>query len=426
MQKLLLGIIIIGLVVQCHQNKTEADQKVLPDKTVKASIMPIRIASDAFGINVNKYEVQDFSVQKNESLYLLLKKMNLDESEIYEATQKAKKVFDVRSFKPKQTYRAYVSKANNELKKMVWEPNEVDYVTFDWQQDSLQIYSTSRVVTKKTKQISGEITSSLYNAISDKNARDELVYKMSEIFAWQVDFFNLRKGDTFKILFENKFVEDQFYDVGEILAVELKHRGEPFFAYRFQKGDFDGYFDEEGQSVQKALLKAPFTYDHRISSSFNRNRFHPILKRRIPHNGIDYAAPYGTRVLSVGDGIVTRARYSGAAGRMVKVKHNGTFETAYMHLSRFAKGVREGTHVKQGEVVGYVGKSGRVTGTHLHYSMYKDKRPINPLNVDLPPSKAIPKKYIADFNKLRNDLNIRLLEKDAAGRNLPTTIPLSE
>lgn len=424
MYKLFLGFLLVATLVQCSNNDSRSSQQGFPEETANASlsfIETVRATYDSFGIDITEFKVKDFRVQKNESLYLLLQKMNLNQAQIYQATQKAKEVIDVRSFKPEQTYRAYLSKADSSLEKMVWEPNEVEFVTFDWQQDSLQIYRASRVVTTKTKKISGEITSSLYHAISDEKSRDELVYKMSKIFAWQVDFFSLRKGDSFEILFENKFVEDQFFDVGDILAVELTHRGEPFFAYKFTKGGLDGYYDDEGKSVQKALLKAPFTYDHRISSVFNPNRFHPVLKRRRPHNGVDYAAPYGTPVLSVGSGTVSRAGRYGAAGRMVEVKYAASFKAKYMHLSKFAKGVRSGTRVKQGDVIGYVGNSGRVTGTHLHYGLYKNSRPINPLKVDLPAAKAIPEKYVNEFNGLRKNLNIRLLEQESLGTTVPVT-----
>lgn len=411
MRKLTLAVLLIGLLVRCTETQTPSESPAPSRSEVAATVKAVSAAYDSFGIDINQYDVRDFSVKKNESLYILLQKLNLDQAQIYQAIQKAKEIIDVRSFKPKQSYRAYLSQKDNTLEKMVWEPNAVEFVTFDWEQDSVEISRASRVVTTKTKSISGTITSSLYNAISDKNARDKLVYKLSDIMAWQVDFFNLRKGDTFKILYENKYVEGEHIDVGEIKALELKHMGDTYYAYYFQNDEIEGYYDEEGKSVQKALLKAPFTYDQRISSGFNPNRFHPVLKRRRPHNGVDYAAPYGTPVLSVGDGTVTRAGYYGSAGRMVEVKYYGPFKAKYMHLSKFAKGVRSGTHVKQGEVIGYVGNTGRVTGTHLHYELIRNNRPINPLTIDLPSSESIPQKYMAAFLEVRNRLNDEMIGK---------------
>ena len=419
MKNIIGAVLIIVCVVQCNRQDQSSPPKVAPNN--QANIETVKATYDAFGINISGFKIRDLSVKKNESLYLMLQKLELDEQQIYRAIQKAKRVIDVRSFKPRQAYRAYLSKKNNELEKMVWEPNDVEFVTFDWQQDSLQIYRASRAVTMKSRQVSGTINSSLYNALSGAESRDKLVYKMSDIFAWQVDFFNLRKGDTFKILYEDKFVEDRHFDVGEILAVELEHMGDTYTAYRYENKEIDGYYDKDGKSVQKALLKAPFTYDQRISSGFDPNRFHPVLKRRRAHNGVDYAAPYGTPILSVGDGTVRRAGYYGAAGRMVEVEHNNSYKTEYMHMSKFASGVRSGTHVKQGEVIGYVGNSGRVTGTHLHYGMYRNNRPINPLTVDLPPAKSLPQDIMPNFKEMRNNLNLRLFNQDTLGITVPLT-----
>jgi murein DD-endopeptidase MepM/ murein hydrolase activator NlpD len=405
MRKLLLVLSLVAVSVQCSTEKSGPDTKAISESSIVPSVQAISATYDPFGIDLSQYKVRDFTVEKNESLYLLLEKLNLDQSQIYRAIQKAKEVIDVRSFKPDQTYRAYVSKKGKELKKMVWEPNQVEFVTFDWQSDSLRISRASRLVTQKSKAISGTINSSLYNAISDEKSRDELVYKLSKILAWQIDFFNLRKGDAFNILYENKYVEGNYFDTGNILAIELKHMGDTYFAYKFDNGDIDGYYDDEGKSVQKALLKAPFTYDQRISSGFDPDRFHPVLKRTRPHNGVDYAAPYGTPVLSVGDGTVSRSGYYGAAGRMVEVKYPQSYKAKYMHLSKFAEGVHRGANVKQGEVIGYVGNTGRVTGTHLHYGLYENGSPVNPLKIDLPSSESIPSEYMEAFEKVQDSLN---------------------
>ncbi|MDZ7690091.1 MAG: peptidoglycan DD-metalloendopeptidase family protein [Balneolaceae bacterium] len=290
---------------------------------------------------------------------------------------------------------------------MVWQPSPVEYVVFDWQ-DSLNVYKDQKKIITKRAVGSAEITSSLYEAMMDQSLTPLLANKLAEIYAWEIDFFSLRKGDSFKIYYEQKFVDDEFYGTGEILAAEFTHRGETHKAYRFENKAVDGFFDEDGNSVQKALLKAPFNYSQRISSHFNRNRFHPVLKRRVPHTGIDYAAPHGTPVISVGDGTVTEARYRGANGNYVKVRHNSTYETAYLHLSGFASGIRSGTSVEQGQVIGYVGATGRVTGTHLHYTLYKNDQYVNPLKVDLPASESVPDSSMAEFNQVKRVMQQKL------------------
>ncbi len=410
MRKLFLGFFFLIFMVQCQKSEPKT---VKNDDDVKtASVQPVRAAIGAIEAIGKDVSVKEFEIKPNESLYMLLDKFGFDPTEIYNITRKAKKVFDVSAFKPGQPYRAFISKKDSAgLQKLVWHASAVDFVVFDWQQDSLQIYRASKPIRTKNSVVSGTITSSLYNAISDKEARDELVYKMTEILAWQIDFFNLRDGDSFKILYEKKYVDDDYFDLGEVKAIKFVTMGDTYFAYKFGHGEFDGYFDEQGNSVQKALLKTPFKYDYRISSSFGM-RMHPILDRYMGHSGTDYAAPYGTPILATGDGIVVTAGYAGAAGNMVKIEHNGTYKTAYMHMSDFAEGVYEGAHMEQGEVIGYVGSTGRSTGAHLHYSVYRNDTPVNSLTLDLPPSRSIPEKYMDEFKQVRNGLQGKLFKKD--------------
>lgn len=414
MRKLLCGLLLMVVTVQCQYNKKSSGKEEIIHtvKAVKKTIQPVSATLDIFGVNASRFRVKNFQLQEDGSLYMLLSKLGMDPGQIYEVAQEAKKVIDVHALRPKQKFRAYLSKKDGQqLKKLVWQPDEVEFVVFDWLQDSLQVYKASRVLTQKVEQASGEITSSLYAALPDNATRDKLVYKIAEIFAWEIDFFNLRKGDYFKILFEKNYVDGQYYDVGDVRAIEFHHMGDTYFAYKFQHGEFDGYFDQHGNSVQKALLKNPFEYDYRISSSFGM-RYHPILHEYMGHSGTDYTAPFGTPVHATGDGVVITAGYAGAAGNMVKIKHNGVYKTAYMHMSDFADGIHDGAHVEQGQVIGYVGSTGRSTGAHLHYSVYRNGTPINSLTLDLPSSKAIPDKYMGEFKKVRNRLNSKLYQQE--------------
>jgi murein DD-endopeptidase MepM/ murein hydrolase activator NlpD len=411
MQKLILALLIGTVLVQCKQDKAASPAHHQSTSSERTTIHTASALYDNFGIEIGKYKVRDLKVHKNESLYILLKKLGFTSKQIYSTTQKAKKRIDIYAFRPGQPYRAYFSKDTNQLEKMVWEPDNLRFVTFNWNVDSLQISRATRIERLKTKSIHGTIHSSLYNAISDANARNKLVYELTNILAWQIDFTTLRKGDSFRILYNNKFVDGDYYDVGKVLAIELKHRGDTFLAYYFNEGKFDGYYDEKGHSVEKALLKIPFKYDQRISSHFNPHRMNPVLHRRMPHKGVDYAAPYGTPVLATGKGVVLEAHYGGAAGNIVKIRHNSTFTTAYMHLSKFASGIHHGVHVNQGQVIGYVGATGRVTGTNLHYGVFKNGKAVNPLTLHLPPAKSLPQKYMPAFKKVRGRLNKELFEE---------------
>lgn len=409
MRKLFLSLFLVFFMLQCQkQNK----KNVKSTEVKTSAIQPVRATIGAIGAIGDDINVKSFKIKPNESLYVLLSKFGFTPAQIYQVTQKAKKVIDVKSFRPGQPYKAFILKKDSAgLQKLVWHPNPVDFVVFNWRDDSLQIYKASKPVKKELNQISGTITSSLYNAISDDKSRDELVYEMTEILAWQIDFFNLRDGDIFKILYEKKYVGDTYFDLGKVKAIKFVHMGDTYFAYEFNHGEFEGYFDEAGNSVQKALLKTPFKYDYRISSSFGM-RMHPILNKYMGHTGTDYAAPYGTPVMATGDGVVVSAGNAGAAGNMVKIKHNSTYKTAYMHMSDFADGISVGDHVEQGEIIGYVGSTGRSTGAHLHYSVYRNNTPVNSLKLDLPPSRSIPDKFMDEFNSVRNRLHEKLMGQD--------------
>lgn len=411
MQKILMGAVFAVMVWGCHPDKKVQKVKAEVEKEPASEQIDSVVTHtyDDFGLKVDSLKVEQYKVKPNESLYLILDKFDFSSREIYSVTQQARDIIDTQSFKPGQKYRMYATADSNAaIKHMVWQPNPIEYVVFNWQQDSLQIYKAARPLTKKTVHTSGTIDNSLYQTVSSVDASPLLAYKMADIFAWQIDFFGLRDGDSFNVLYDKRYIDDEFYGIGEIKAAEFIHRGETYRAYQFNHPEIEGYFTETGESVQKALLKAPFKFSQRVSSNFSRSRYHPTLKRRMPHYGVDYAAPRGTPVLSVGDGTVTEAQYRGANGNIVKVTHNGTYRTAYLHLSGFAGGIHSGARVEQGQVIGYVGSTGRSTGPHLHYSLYKNDQPVNPRTIELPSSDSVPDSLMAEFKKVRESLEDKL------------------
>lgn len=367
---------------------------------------------DSYGFNVIDSQIEEGRVKRNQSLYLILRDLDVSPQTIYEINNKSKGVFQSNRVKPGQRYIVYKESDTSKPYRLILHDNALDYVTFEWG-DEIKVTTGQKEVTKEINIASGVITSSLYESLVEKGNNILIANRLSEIFAWQIDFFRLYPGDNYKLIYEKQYVDGKPYGIGDILAAEFEHDGRTYDAYYFEGDKSMGFFDSEGNGVQKALLKAPFKFSQRISSSFNRNRFHPVLKRRIPHNGVDYAAPIGTPVLSVGDGEVTEAQYRGANGNIVKIRHNGTYTTAYLHLNGFARGITPGTRVRQGEVIGYVGKTGRVTGVHLHYMIYKNGQPVNPLNIDLPPSKSIDASERSQFEKMVEDLK-RKMENDRA------------
>ena len=358
-------------------------------------------------------------VKRNESLYIILSKYDVNPQTIYELTQETKGIYNARSLKQGQHYLVYEDPVQNKATRMILHLNTLEYVVFDWA-DKVWVTRGEKEITRIVQEASGVITSSLYQSLKDQNVNTLLGGELSDIFGWQIDFFILQKNDSYKVIYEQPYVDGEPYGVGHVLAASFQHKGREYDAYYYESTERAGYFDEEGKGLQKALLKAPFKYNQRISSGFSHNRFHPVLGRNMPHYGVDYAAPLGTPVIAVGDGEVVEARYRGANGNIVKIKHNSVYTTAYLHLNGFASGIRSGTRVKQGQVIGYVGRTGRVTGVHLDYRIYKNNKPVNPLNVDLPPSKALAgdelgrfKLYIERYRFQLNQVGVEQLLAEA-------------
>ena len=223
---------------------------------------------------------------------------------------------------------------------------------------------------------------------------------LSEVYAWTVDFFGLQKRDHFKVIYEEAYIEGKPAYIDKIKAAMFHQGGEDLYAFYFEQNGQGDYFDEEGNSLERTFLKAPLKYT-RISSRFSNSRYHPVLKIRRPHHGVDYAAPEGTPVHSVGDGIIIKRGYQKrGGGNYLKIKHNSTYTTSYMHMHGFAKGMTVGKHVKQGQIIGYVGHTGLATGPHLDFRYFKNGTAVNPLKVKSPPARPVEKQYRPAFDSV--------------------------
>jgi murein DD-endopeptidase MepM/ murein hydrolase activator NlpD len=224
--------------------------------------------------------------------------------------------------------------------------------------------------------------------------------QLSEIFAWSIDFFGLQRGDAFKIMYDEQFVDSASFGIGVIHGAWFHHAGQEYAAIPYKQDSVTSFYDANGNSLRKAFLKAPLKFS-RISSRFSGNRFHPVLKIFRPHHGVDYAAPTGTPVHAVGDGLVVEAGFDGGAGRMIKIRHNSIYTTGYMHLNAFAKDIHAGTRVKQGDLIGYVGSSGLASGPHLDYRVWMNNQPVNPLTIESPSVEPVKPENRASFNSIR-------------------------
>ncbi len=353
-----------------------------------------------YGMVIDSFYVVKDVVKQGENLSTILYRYNVGAQAVEQLVTKAAGVFDVRKIRAGNKYTVLCS--NDSLKKagyFIYEHSPTRYVVFETG-DSLHIHTGEKEVEVRIRSASGTISSSLWNAMAEANASPNVTVALSEIYAWSIDFYAVQPGDGFTVVYEELVVDGEQIGLGNILTARFKHGGKDNFAFRYiQDGDAD-YFDENGQSLRKAFLKAPLKFS-RISSRFSNSRLHPVLRIRRPHHGVDYAAPKGTPVHSVGSGTVLEARYAGGAGRMVKIRHNSTYTTAYLHLSGYGPGIKAGARVSQGQIIGYVGSSGLSTGPHLDFRFYKNGTPVDPLKVESPPALPVKTDYLDDYNRQR-------------------------
>jgi murein DD-endopeptidase MepM/ murein hydrolase activator NlpD len=284
----------------------------------------------------------------------------------------------------------------------VYESSLVEFYVIDLH-DSIRIFRSEKQITSLKKIASGKIRSSLWNAMTDNSVDPILAVDLSEIYAWSIDFFGIQKGDYFKVIYDEQYVDTNYTGIGKIYCAVFNHMGKDYYAVPFTEDGKESWFDEWGNSLRKAFLKSPLKFS-RISSRFSSSRLHPIFKIRRPHFGIDYAAPAGTPVHSIGDGKVVKAERSGGAGKMIRIRHNSIYSTAYLHLSGYAKGIILGRHVNQGDIIGYVGSTGLSTGPHLDFRFYKFDSPVDPLKVEAPSVEPVRKDNMDTFNLVKDDL----------------------
>lgn len=282
--------------------------------------------------------------------------------------------------------------------------SQTDYAVIDLTGDTINAYEFNKPITLKKKYTEGVLNSSLWNVIKANGGDPYLAIKISDVYAWQIDFFDIKDGDSFKVLYNEAYIDDTTaLSIASIEGAIFTHQGKEFVAIPFTQDSIFEYFDEEGNSLRKAFLKAPLDF-FRITSRFTNARFHPILKRYRAHHGVDYAAPAGTPVRSIGAGTVIAKGYQNGGGNFLKVKHNSVYTTTYMHLSRFAKGIQVGSHVQQGQEIAYVGSTGLSTGPHLDFRVHKNGEPIDPLKMEAPPSEPVQPAYRDSFALVKKQI----------------------
>lgn len=343
-------------------------------------------AAPALGFVPDSLDMRSGEVKNGQFFSTLLGGLGMSQQEAYNLTEATKEVFDVKTLRVGKQYRAYYK--DSVLKYLVYDRDKASSIVFDCTAPyGAWVYE--KPVTVEQRYADVTISSSLWVDMRAAGVSPLLIVSLSDIYAWTVDFFALQKGDRFRVLYEERMCDGEVIAVDTVRYAVFSHGGDDFPMVMFdQKDGGNMWWNEKGESMRKAFLKAPLNYS-RISSGFSYARKHPVTRKVQPHTGVDYAAPAGTPVMTIGDGVVTSVKYEGAGGNTVRIRHNSVYSTAYLHLSKYAKGLKAGQRVRQGEVIGYVGSTGRSTGPHLDFRVWKNGTPINPLKMESPPAEPI-------------------------------------
>jgi murein DD-endopeptidase MepM/ murein hydrolase activator NlpD len=378
---LLVSTLLFSSCVNTSKEVQTADEQAVEDTL---SVLP----------SLDSLRCVEGKVKSGQFFSTLMTGLGLNAQEAYDLTMACDTVFDVKNLRVGNEYKAYYD--GQILKYVLYRQDRTSDILFECQ-TPYKVSKVTRPVTVRKRYADVTINSSLWNDMKAAGASPLIILSLSDIYAWTVDFFGLQKGDRFRVLYEEKVCDGEVIAIDTVRYAIFSHNGKdlPMVMYD-QKDGGNIWWNEKGESMRKAFLKAPLKFS-RISSGFSYARRHPVTRRVQPHTGIDYAAPKGTPVMSIGDGVVTSKKYEGAGGNTVRIRHNSVYSTAYLHLSGYAKGLKVGQRVRQGEVIGYVGSTGRSTGPHLDFRVWKNGSPINPLKMESPPAEPLKKENLEDF-----------------------------
>jgi murein DD-endopeptidase MepM/ murein hydrolase activator NlpD len=348
---------------------------------------------------ISNHEKKELSIAGGKSFYELLTEYSISAQDIIRIHEAIKPFYDLSKIKEGQRIDVWLNRREEQVDKLSFElsPDKILHVTRNGPEFHPTIVALSNISLPTL--ICGEIQNSFYESGIQGGMPPDIIMDIADVFAWDIDFLvDIRPGDSFRVLFEQRYRKGKCIGHGKVRAARFVNQHKVFTSFYFTDNrGRSSYYDKNGKSLRKAFLKSPLRY-RRISSYFTKRRFHPILKIYRPHYGVDYAAPIGTPVESIGDGRITFIGWKGGYGRYIKIRHNHIYETAYGHLSRFAKGLKKGSKVKQGDVIGFVGSSGLSTGPHLDFSVTKRGRYIDPLKIKSPPALRLSTKDKERFN----------------------------
>tara|TARA_B110000977_G_scaffold200514_2_gene291334 strand:- start:6225 stop:7487 length:1263 start_codon:yes stop_codon:yes gene_type:complete len=384
----LWSLLSLTLLVSC---KTDTPQKAFKEASPKDSIF--------YGINFNQFEVLRDTIKKNETFGQIMLRNNIGYAQIYGISKEYREVFDVRRLGIGRPYTLLKSKDSlQSTQYFIYEQDAIRYAVIDFT-NGVHVYKEEKPVKYVTREASGVITSSLSEAILDQGIDYEVTNNLSVIYAWTIDFFSLQKGDKFKVVYKEKFINDTIYaGAGPIESAYFEHNGKPFYAFRHQPDTVNKiveYFNEQGNNLRRAFLRAPVNFA-KISSRYDLKRKIAFYGNKVrPHKGTDYKAAVGTEILATANGKVVESTRRGGNGKYVKIKHNNVYSTQYLHMK--SQKVKKGDFVKQGDVIGWVGMTGNTSGPHVCYRFWKNGRQVDPLREKLPAAEPLPKNILNQY-----------------------------
>lgn len=376
LKKVLTIIIVLFSLVSCKKSEVTFEDEIVKPASKKVE----------FGFKYSDFNVIQDTIKKGDTFSTIIEKQNIGSRKVFDIVKKVKDSFDVRTIRINKHYTILRSKnKTNNLQVFIYQPDALNYYVVDFRDTAIVTYKKTYPLTFKRRTIGGLLKGSLSETLENAKVEGSLASKISKIYAWSIDFFKLKKGDRFGITFKERFINDTVYDGVEGLeAAFFEYKGKIIYAFPYTKNPSSGkveYYDEDGKTLKNFFLKTPIKFS-RISSRFSTNRFHPVQHAWKAHKGTDYAAPYGTPITTTAAGTVEQTGFTAGNGNFVKVKHNGTYSTQYLHMSRIL--VRRGQHVNQGQVIGRVGSTGLATGPHVCYRFWKNGVQVDALRLKLP------------------------------------------
>lgn len=379
-KKITLLLLLLVLMFSCTQKQENATDLQEQKKTKKSE----------FGFLYSEFNVVHDTIKSGDTFGSIIQKQNIGNKEVYDIIEKVKDTFDVRTMPFNKPYVLLRSKhKKNKLQVFIYQPDAVNYYVVDLRDTAVVAYKKAKPIRIKRRTIGGVLKSSLSETLESAKVEGALASKITKIYAWSIDFFKLKKGDRFALTFTERYINDTIYDgVDSLEAAFFEYKGKIIYAFPYatnRSGKIE-YYDDEGKTLKNFFLKTPIKFS-RITSRYSSNRLHPVQGIWKAHKGTDYAAPYGTPITTTAAGVVEQTGFTTGNGNFVKVKHNGSYSTQYLHMSKIL--VRRGQHVNQGQIIGRVGSTGLATGPHVCYRFWKNGVQVDALRLKLPTGESM-------------------------------------